>query len=244
MELVLIGAIDGGEGIRWWPYLLLLAVVAASSYGLRRLASAEGRYRVRQWVPAVQVGMWVFFVVMLIIGLASKGLSTTLLLVVLAVIFVVVAAMDWLRDVVAGLILVGESALTPGDRVQVGEFRGEILSIGVRALKLRDIDGVIHHIPHREVTGRAFSRFDDGAEAICEFEVELASDEEPRQVLQAVETIAALVPLASPARRAQAYLRGHSKGELLIAVRGYPYSATVRDEYRSDVIRRLHERFG
>lgn len=230
------------------PFLVLILIVAAGlSLGLRSLSSLPGeRFRVRRWVPTLHVAIWALAVAVLVMAVASKGFTTTLLLVLLALSGVVVAGMGWLRNVVAGLILFSEDRLAPGDRIEVGDHRGEVIHMGVRSIQLRDLEAVVHDIPYVDLVSGPISRFSDAVDALCEFEMELNTDDDPQKVLQTVQRIAGLAPLASPRRKPRAFLKEPPvPGEALkVEVRSHPFSADQRDAYRSDVMRRLKQRFG
>ncbi len=245
MEMVIIAAAEGGEEIRWVGYLVVLAAAAAISLGIRRVASAQGRFRLRRWVPAMHVAVWMSAVGLVVVGIAAHGFTTALLLVLLALAGVALAGMELLRDVAAGLVILSESKLAVGERIEVAGRRGEVISIGLRSVQLCDVDGIVHDIPHSELTGGPISHFSDVADAVCEFEMEFETDDEPEDVLRTVRLVAGLAPLASPKRRPQAHLKEPPRsGEpLKVQIRSYPFSADQRDAYRSDVVQRLQRRF-
>lgn len=57
-----------------------------------------------------------------------------------------------IRDIISGLFIIIEDQYRVGDVVMVGGLAGLVESITIRMTILRDLDGVVHHIPNGEVT--------------------------------------------------------------------------------------------
>lgn len=55
------------------------------------------------------------------------------------------------RDLISGFFIVLENQYRVGDVVCFGETCGEVQSINLRTTILRDLDGVVHHIPNGEI---------------------------------------------------------------------------------------------
>jgi len=56
-----------------------------------------------------------------------------------------------IKDVITGIFILLENQYRIGDIVDIGGAAGLVESISLRVTTLRDIDGVVHHIPHGEV---------------------------------------------------------------------------------------------
>ncbi len=72
-------------------------------------------------------------------------------------------AQNLVRDVVNGLFILLENQYGRGDVVKIGEISGTVEDLNLRRTVLRDMDGVVHFIPHGEVKTasnmtRGFSR--------------------------------------------------------------------------------------
>lgn len=247
--MIVISTIEAGATatglMTWMGYLMALVVAAGFSLGLRRLAAREGRHRVRRWVQAAHLAIWTGAAAIVIIAAASQGFTTTLVVLLLGLVALGVAGLGWWRSMLAGLVLFSEAEISPGDRIEVGRFRGEVLSMGIRSLRLRDSEGVIHDIPHSDLIEKPVSRFSEAGEITCRIDVEIDADGDPREVLETVRAVVGLAPLASPTRRPDAYLKVQPlPGKpMQISIRAYPASAQYSEEFRSDVLRRLATRF-
>lgn len=58
-----------------------------------------------------------------------------------------------IRDLISGLFIIVENQYRVGDIVKFGDIAGQVEDISMRMTTLRDLDGVVHHIPHGEIKG-------------------------------------------------------------------------------------------
>lgn len=57
-----------------------------------------------------------------------------------------------IRDIISGLFIILENQYRVGDVISVGSVSGSVEDITLRMTSLRDLDGVVHHVPHGEIT--------------------------------------------------------------------------------------------
>lgn len=101
---------------------------------------------------------WLTAVILVIAVLAVWGVDTTALITGAGVITLVIGLgmQSLIADVVAGLFIVFENEFNVGDWITVGDFRGQVISIGIRTTKLEalgnikilnnnSIQGVLNH---------------------------------------------------------------------------------------------------
>lgn len=69
---------------------------------------------------------------------------------------------DYASSVIAGLIALFEQPYQVGDRVQIGEEYGEIISYGLRGIRLQTPDDNIVSIPHNKIWTEAISNSNKG----------------------------------------------------------------------------------
>ena len=67
------------------------------------------------------------------------------------------------KDIFTGLFIILENQYRVGDAVEISGIGGSVEDISLRVTTLRDLDGVVHYIPHGEVTtvsnkSKGFSR--------------------------------------------------------------------------------------
>jgi moderate conductance mechanosensitive channel len=56
-----------------------------------------------------------------------------------------------IRDIISGLFIILENQYRIGDVIKVDDTSGLVEEITLRKTTLRDIDGIVHHIPHGEI---------------------------------------------------------------------------------------------
>lgn len=97
---------------------------------------------------------WVTVIVLVITVLAIWGIDTTALITGAGVITLVVGLgmQSLIADVVAGLFIVFENEFNVGDIITVGDFRGTVVSIGIRTTKLEAL-GNIKIINNSDIRG-------------------------------------------------------------------------------------------
>jgi small conductance mechanosensitive channel len=56
-----------------------------------------------------------------------------------------------IRDIISGLFIILENQYRVGDTVSFDNASGAVQEISLRKTTLRDLDGIVHHIPHGEI---------------------------------------------------------------------------------------------
>lgn len=82
-------------------------------------------------------------------GVDTKGLITSL-----GVISVIVglSLQDLLKDIIGGTAILTENQFKVGDNVKIGDFRGDVISLGLKTTKVRAYTGEVKIIANRNIT--------------------------------------------------------------------------------------------
>ncbi|RAL25062.1 hypothetical protein DL240_02280 [Lujinxingia litoralis] len=235
----------GAPSTSWPAFLLLVLAATLVSLGLRRLATAGPDPRVLRWLPAAQVGVWALTLLVIVTVLARQGFTTTLALLLVMLVGLFVAASTLLRSVLAGMVIAGEARLHVGDVISLGELRGEVVGLGVRAMQLRDAEGTLHEIPLAEVLARPLTRHPAGGQARCEIELELPEALPVERALERVQRLASLTPYISPRQGPEVFLvNAGGPGEpMRVRVRAQVASEDLVEHFKSDLVRRHRQAF-
>jgi small-conductance mechanosensitive channel len=226
-----------------WALVLLLGALLLS-VGMGRLARLPGLRKVRHWLLLARVLLWA--VVIFDLVFAFSRLVTVehwLLLGVIVVAVVSMAALDWLRNVVAGLALEFEGQFKPGEMVRYDDVEGELVEFGTRAVTLRADDGTLHQVPNENFTQKSVTLLELDGEAACEVIVALPKGVSPERAVNLARQAAFLTPLASPRHRPDVFLDVSSGGgdTVELHIRGYAFDPMYRAHFRSDVVARVHD---
>lgn len=97
---------------------------------------------------------WIIAIVLIIVVLAVWGVNTTALITGAGVVTLVIGLgmQSLIADVVAGLFIVFENEFNVGDIITVGDFRGTVVSIGIRTTRLENL-GNLKIINNNEIKG-------------------------------------------------------------------------------------------
>lgn len=97
---------------------------------------------------------WLSAIIIVIAVLAIWGIDTTALITGAGVITLIVGLgmQSLIADVVAGLFIVFENEFNVGDIITIGDFRGTVISIGIRTTKLEAL-GNIKIINNSDIRG-------------------------------------------------------------------------------------------
>ena len=110
--------------------------------------------RIRTLLPLLRKVIFTVLAVMVtLIVLAELGIRIGPLLAGAGVIGLAIGfgAQTLVKDVITGLFILIEETITVGDYVQVGTHEGDVESLSIRTLRLRDPEGTVHTMPFSEV---------------------------------------------------------------------------------------------
>lgn len=120
-----------------------------------RLDNTRQRSRLRTVMPLLQGTLRITIgVLAVLIILAQLGLNIGPLLAGAGIIGLAVGfgAQSLIKDLLIGVTLLMEDAASIGDIVDVGGTIGEVEHMGIRMMRLRDLDGTVHLVPYSEIT--------------------------------------------------------------------------------------------
>ena len=132
----------------------------------------EWRLRVKQFLPFLR--MLVLTTATVILMNLFLNLSKENILAVTGTVAVALgfAFKDYVSSIIAGIVGLFESPYGVGDRIKIGDHYGEVMSYGLRAVKIQTPEDNIITIPHNKIWTEAVSNANAGAleaQVITEF---------------------------------------------------------------------------
>ncbi len=97
---------------------------------------------------------YLLIVIDILMILDLNGIDTKSLLTSLGVMGVVVgfALQDLLKDIISGASILTEEQFRVGDNIKVGDFRGDVIYLGLKTTKIKAYTGEIKIISNRNIT--------------------------------------------------------------------------------------------
>lgn len=97
---------------------------------------------------------YLLIVIDVLMILDLNGIDTKSLLTSLGVLGVVVgfALQDLLKDIIGGTAILTEEQFRVGDNIKVGDFRGDVIYLGLKTTKIKAYTGEIKIISNRNIT--------------------------------------------------------------------------------------------
>lgn len=146
--------------------------------GASPLSGIDRAARLQTLLPLIRHSAAVVLsVTVLLIGLSELGVNIAPLLAGAGIVGVAVGfgSQALVKDLITGLFIILEDTIHVGDVVTCGTHTGQVESMTIRTLRLRDLNGALHILPYSEVTG-FINQTRGFAYAVMELGVAYASD--------------------------------------------------------------------
>lgn len=134
--------------IAWLVWILAdTAIQRALSGGRDARGRPRNTNRAQTITPMIRnMATFTILVIAAIAGLANLGVNVTPLLAGAGVIGIAVGfgAQTLVQDLITGIFILVEDSLAVGDFVEINGFMGTVEGLNLRAVRLRDLDGVLH----------------------------------------------------------------------------------------------------
>lgn len=158
--------------------LLFLAAAYFAIKAIARLfnvfAERNARYRIRVkgFIPLLRILIWIFVIYIVIGGVIHPPAETIIALAASVGIAVGFAAQDILRNIFGGLIIIIDRPFKVGDKVEIGNYYGEVVEIGLRSTQIVTPDDSLVSVPNGEMMNKAVSNANAG-EPNCQVVAEI-----------------------------------------------------------------------
>ena len=153
--------------------LFLTLLILAITYFLNKfivrildnISEKSARYRLftKRLVPIVRIAIWSFSLYIIIAGIIDPPFETVLTVTASIGIAVGFASQDILKNVFGGFIIILDRPFQVGDKIEVGEYYGEVLQIGLRSCRIVTPDDSVVTIPNGELMNKAVSNANSSA---------------------------------------------------------------------------------
>lgn len=209
-----------------------------------RQAGGRKRWMVRHQ-PLIRLAIWATGLAVSIAVLFSASFEVFLILTLPFGFGLGLASRDIIRNLIAGVIIGIDRDFEIGDVIRIGNVEGEVVSIGMRALRVRRSDGHMVEVPNAHLLNDPVSNVTpDTSDAQTRIEITLPGDTEVALARRIAYLAAAVSRYASPRRAPEVFVDTPFDRVFLVrlTVVGFVFDPAYEDHYRSDVIEMIRER--
>ncbi len=233
------------------PEIALIVAAAwlatrAAHRGIPWLAAkvrAPLRMKILPWIPVIRFAILIAalaFLIPILIRPTLENMVAVLGALGLAIGF---AFKDYLSDVVAGIVSVGERTYRPGDWVRIGDAYGEVTSVGLRSLSLLTPDDTVVLVPHSRLWDTNVYNDNAGArDLLCVADFFLHPDHDAAAVRQSLADMALCSPYVNLQRPVTVVLADEPWGTHY-RLKAYPIDGRYQFDFVSDLTVRARSVF-
>lgn len=243
----LLGQITG-------PKVLQALLIVAIAYGIIKLVdwltinisekvARHQRLRVKQFQPFVRTLVMTVTVIMLMnlfLNLSRENVLAVTGTVAVALGF---AFKDYASSIIAGMVGLFEAPYRVGDRISIADSYGEVISYGLRGIRIRTPDDNIVTIPHNHIWTNSVSNANMGeleAQVVTQFYLDHNAD--PHLVENILYRVAYTSKFTHLKLPIAVVMSEHSWGSLF-KLKSYPLDARDEFAYATDLTVRAKKQF-
>jgi MscS family membrane protein len=134
--------------------------------------STNYRITIKGVIPIVRIFGWMIIIYIVIAGIFRPPVATVIAVTASVGIAVGFAAQDILKNIFGGIMILFDRPFQVGDKIQLGEYYGEVMKIGLRSTKIVTPDDSTVTIPNGELMNKSVSNTNYG-EPNCQVVAEI-----------------------------------------------------------------------
>lgn len=132
---------------------------------LDNLSERFTKYRlgIKRLVPVFRLIVWSVSFYIIIAGIINPPIGTVLTVLASIGIAIGFAAQDILKNIFGGFMIILDRPFQVGDKIEVGDYYGEVTQIGLRSSRIVTPDDSVVTIPNGELMNKAVSNANSSA---------------------------------------------------------------------------------
>lgn len=159
-------------GKLFWAVIIFSIGFVAIKY-LTRLIERIGerwtkfRLTIKGLIPVIRIFGWILITYLIVANIIAPPIATLIALTASAGIAVGFASQDILKNIFGGIMILFDRPFQVGDKIEVGSHYGEVVSIGLRTVRVVTPDDSLVAIPNSEIVNQSVSNANAG-ESNCQ----------------------------------------------------------------------------
>jgi len=160
-----------------WSFILFIAGFLVIKYVVRFLEVIGERWNnirllIKRLIPIFRIGSWTIVLYIIIAWILSPPIETLVAVTASAGIAIGFASQDILKNIFGGIMIIFDRPFQVGDKIQVGNYYGEVVQIGLRTVRVITADDSLVSIPNGELVNQSVSNSNSGSfncQVVAEF---------------------------------------------------------------------------
>lgn len=156
----------------FWAVVIFLIGIVTIRF-LTRIAESLAerwsnlRLMIKGLVPIIRIFGWTFVIYLIIADVFAPPIQTLVAVTASAGIAIGFASQDILKNIFGGIMILFDRPFQAGDKIEVGGYYGEVISIGLRTVRIVTPDDSMVSIPNSEIVNKSVSNANSG-ESNCQ----------------------------------------------------------------------------
>lgn len=134
--------------------------------------STKYRITIKSYIPVVKIVSWVGMIVIIVGGIFHPPAATILAFSASVGVAIGFASQDILKNIFGGIMILFDRPFMVGDKIEVGNYYGEVVEIGLRYTRVTTPDDNLVSIPNSELMNSSVSNANAG-EPNCQVVAEI-----------------------------------------------------------------------
>jgi small-conductance mechanosensitive channel len=161
----------------FWSLVVIIIgffIIRIISKTLDLIAEKSTSYRItiKGFIPIIRIFGWLTLSYIVIAGIFRPPLPTIITVAASLGIAIGFAAQDIFKNIFGGIMILFDRPFQVGDKIEIGEYYGEVIKIGLRSTKIVTPDDSTVSIPNGEVMSKSVSNTNYG-EPNCQVVAEI-----------------------------------------------------------------------
>jgi len=208
------------------------------------LATRFSRYRLQisGLFPVVRLLTWLTAVYIVIVYVFQPQTNAILALTASAGIAFGLAAQDVVRNILSGVLILFDRPFRAGDMIRVGDHYGEVVTVGLRSVRIRTFDDSTVTLPNALVLSSAVSNSNSGAlDEMVVVEFDLPGTVDVQEVKELASEAAASSPYVFLKKPVMVTVEDRFKRTFLtrFKVKAYVLDVRLERQLASDILERI-----
>jgi small-conductance mechanosensitive channel len=161
----------------FWAVIFILIsfyIIKLITKILDKLSEKSTRYRIalKGTIPIVRIAGWTIVLSIIVTVIFAPPVESLVVVTGSLGIAIGFASQDILKNIFGGIMILFDRPFQVGDKVEIGDYYGEVINLGLRSTRIVTQDDSVVSIPNGDIMSKSVSNSNSG-EANCQVVAEI-----------------------------------------------------------------------